>query len=566
MRTTIAFGLILALGIGAPARALDAQTPSSGAAYDPWTAEEIENLLAPIALYPDPILAQVFIAATYPDQIAAAAAYVRTYGTAGLDQQPWEISVKAVAHYPPVLNLMAEGEDWSVALGQAYAAQPRDVMHGVQSLRRMANAHGNLVSTDQQRVVVEREVIRIEPAQPRVIYVPTYDPAVVYFRPVYVVRAHPAYWTWGMGYPVGAWLTYDFDWYGHNIYYHGWHRGPRWVVVSRPWVVINPIYVSPRHTTIVINRTVVRRPVNVYNLRHYTVVHRNTNFDRRWNGYDRRDVGRNDRRDFDRRDDRSDWGRDIDRRNDGRRVAPVPTNRGNNGNNGNSGRRVGSPTAGETDGGRRVGPPSGGADNGRRNVAQGPQGSADRRVTPLAGAPVRRAEAVPTPTATSRTQGGVQATRAAADRMGDRSATRTQSQSSNGTWNPRSSAPTRSVEAPRAGQMTTPRPTAAPRVPTAARQGQAAPARSSTQPGGRTQPAPARASAPSGGRAQPAPARSSAPSGGRAQAAPARSSAPAASARGATQRSSGGAARSSGSQGGSGSARASGGRGGSRPE
>jgi hypothetical protein len=551
MRTTIAFGLILALGIGAPVRALDAQNPSvvSGAAYDPWTAEEIENLLAPIALYPDPILAQVLIAATYPDQIAAAAAYVRTNGTVGLDQQPWEISVKAVAHYPPVLNLMAEGEDWAVALGQAYAEQPRDVMNGVQSLRRMANAHGNLVSTEQQRVVVEREVIRIEPAQPRVIYVPVYDPAVVYFRPVYVVRAHPAYWAWGMGYPVGAWLTYDFDWWGHNIYYHGWHRGPRWVVVARPWVVINPIYVSPRHTTIVINRTVVRRPVNVHNLRRYTVVHRNTNFDRRWNGYDRRDVGRNDRRDWDRRDDRRDGGRDFDRRDDrgndrgrastptrrddGRRVAPVP------GNNGNSGRRVGPPSTGEADGGRRVGPPAGGADNGRRNVAQGPQRNADRRVTPLSGAPVRRAESVPVPTATSRTQGGVRATRAAAERTVDRSAGRTQAQSSNGTWNPRPSAPT------------------------AARQGQVAP-RASTGTQART--APARASVPSSGRAQAAPTRSSSPSGGRAQSAPARSSGPATSARSATQRSSGGAARSGRSQGGGGSARGSSGRGGSRPE
>jgi len=560
MRNTVAFGLILALGIGAPSRALDAQSSSfpASAAYDPWTTEELENLLAPIALYPDPILAQVFIAATYPDQIAAAAAYVRANGTVGLDQQPWEISVKAVAHYPPVLNLMAEGEDWAVALGQAYAQQPQDVMNGVQSLRRMANAHGNLVSTEQQRVVVEREVIRIEPAQPRVIYVPVYDPAVVYFRPLYMAHAHPAYWSWGMGYPVGAWLSYDFDWWGHNIYYHGWHRGPRWVVVARPWVVINPIYVSPRHTTIVINRTVVHRPINVYNLRRHTVVHRNTNFDRRRNDWDRRDVGRNNPRDFDRRDDRRDrgrdsdprdnrrdGGRDFDRRDDGRRVAPVPTN---------NGRRVGAPTAGETDGGRRVGPPSTGADNGRRNVAQGPQRDADRRVTPLAGAPVRRAEPVPTPTATSRTQSGVLATRAAAERTVDRSAARTPTQSSSGTWNPRPSVPT----AARQAQV-------APRASTGG-QAQSAPTRASVPSSGRAQPAPARASAPSSGRAQAAPARSSAPSGGRAQSAPARSSGPAASARGATQQSSGGAARSGGSQGGGGSARGSSGRGGSRPE
>jgi hypothetical protein len=537
MRHTIAFGLILALGSGAPSRALDAQDPSlaSAATYDPWTAEELENLLAPIALYPDPILAQVFIAATYPDQIAAAAAYVRANGTVGLDQQPWEISVKAVAHYPPVLNLMAEGEDWAVALGQAYAEQPRDVMNGVQSLRRMANAHGNLVSNEQQRVVVEREVIRIEPAQPRVIYVPTYDPAVVYFRPVYVARAHPAYWSWGIGYPMGVWLTYDFDWWGHNIYYHGWHRGPRWVVVARPWVVINPIYVSSRHTTIIINRTVVRRHINVYNLRRYTVVHRNTNFDRRRNGIDRRDVGRNNPRDFDRRDDRRTTGRDWDRGNDrgadrgratlpsrpenGRRVAPVPTN------------------------------------NGRRSMAQRPQGTAGRRVIPLAGTPVQRTEAEPTPTATSRTQRGVAATRAAAERTVERTSASTATRSANGTWNPRPSTPARASNGERA-QPTTSRSA----YPSSGR-AQPAPSRSTYPSSGRAQPAPSRASVPARGQVRSAPARRSAPSGGRAQAAPSRSSGPAASARGSTQRSSSGAARSSGSRSGGGSARGSSGSG-----
>lgn len=217
MRHLVGFSLALVLASGALsfARPLDAQEPAAiPAPAEAWTAEELENLLAPIALYPDPILAQVLVAATYPEEIAAAAAYVRRNGTDGLDDQPWNISVRAVAHYPPVLNLMADGEEWTITLGQAYVEQPKDVMAAVQQLRQMAQAQGNLESTAQQKVVEERQVIRIEPAEPRVIYVPTYDPAVVYFRPVYVSRAHPAYWSWGMGYPIGSWLSYDFDWWG----------------------------------------------------------------------------------------------------------------------------------------------------------------------------------------------------------------------------------------------------------------------------------------------------------------------------------------------------------------
>ncbi|MBX3174967.1 MAG: DUF3300 domain-containing protein [Gemmatimonadaceae bacterium] len=385
MRSLIRFGLGLVAplaltSIGEPqlAKAQDAAVQAT--ADDPWTSEELENLLAPVALYPDPILAQVLVAATYPDQIRAAAAYVERYGTAGLDEQPWEISVKAVAHYKPVLNLMAEGEDWTIALGQAYATQPQDVMDAVQGLRRMANAQGNLVTDERQRVVVEREVIRIEPAQPRVIYVPTYDPAVVYFRPIYVAQAHPSYWSWGVSWPVGVWLTYDFDWYSHRVYHHGWHvHGPHWVVVARPWVVISPWYVAPRHTTIIVNRGIVNRRFNPYPLRRYTVVHKNTNFDRRGN-WDRR-VGKNDGR-----PDR------VNRATTGdRRAAPVPT-------------------------GSRV------AD--RRQVLPERAPTSARRVTPISGGPSddRRTDAARSERRTPTPVGG---TRAASERT------------SNGTWNPR---------------------------------------------------------------------------------------------------------------------------------
>jgi hypothetical protein len=332
---SIAWQLAASLALAAPAApALAQDTPAASVADERWTPEELDNLLAPIALYPDPILAQVLVAATYPDQVLAAQAHVKAFGSDNIDAMPWEISVKAVARYAPVLNLLADGEDWMTALGQAYATQPEDVMDAVQRLRRMANAQGNLQSTAQQQVVVEREVIRIEPAQPQVIYVPTYDPAIVYHQPVYVAHAHPAYWSWGIAYPVGVWLTYDFDWWGHRVYHHGWYAyGPRWVVVARPWIVINPFYLAPRHTVIVVNRGVIHRRWDTRYVRRYSVVHRNTGFDRHDRGF-RRDGGRGvaDRRDGGRRvgplddDQRGGRGRGVGPRQDayGNRVVPLP--------------------------------------------------------------------------------------------------------------------------------------------------------------------------------------------------------------------------------------------------
>lgn len=293
-RSTLGWQLVSALVLAVPAATAAAQDAlRSGVAVESWTQEELDNLLAPIALYPDPILAQVLVAATYPEQVLAAQAHVKAFGAENIDQMPWEISVKAVARYEPVLNLLANGEDWMTALGQAYATQPADVMNAVQRLRQMASAQGNLQTTTQQQVVVEREVIRIVPAEPRVIYVPTYDPAVIYHRPVYVAHAHPAYWSWGIGYPIGVWLTYDVDWWGHRVYHHGWHtHGPRWVVVARPWIVVNPFYVAPRHTIIVVNRGVVHRRWDTRYVRRYGVVHRSTGFERHDRGFRRDGDGR----------------------------------------------------------------------------------------------------------------------------------------------------------------------------------------------------------------------------------------------------------------------------------
>jgi hypothetical protein len=247
-----------------------------------FSADELDNLVAPIALYPDPILAQVFIAATYYDQVDIAARHVRVFGDAAIDNQPWDVSVKAVAHYPPVLNMLAERTDWAAAIGQAYAVQSDDVMRAVQRLRLMAHAHGNLVTTSQQEVVVEREIIRIVPAHPRVVYVPVYDPVYVYHRPVFHAAVHTRYFSFGLAFPIGSWLSYDCDWYGRRVYYDGW-RGGGWRSRSRPYIQIVNVYVNPRYQVININRTVVHRTVNYVNLQKHTTVHRNARFD----GYNR---------------------------------------------------------------------------------------------------------------------------------------------------------------------------------------------------------------------------------------------------------------------------------------
>src|SRR5271154_7277531 len=113
-----------------------------------YSAADLDNLLAPIALYPDPLLAQVLVAATFDDQIQDASQLLSA-GAVAVDDQPWDDSVKAVAHYPKVLFTLAAQPDWTTALGQAYVAQSTDVMNSIQRLRAMASAQGNLVSTQQ---------------------------------------------------------------------------------------------------------------------------------------------------------------------------------------------------------------------------------------------------------------------------------------------------------------------------------------------------------------------------------------------------------------------------------
>jgi hypothetical protein len=247
--------------------------------YDnPFTAEDLDELLSPIALYPDPLLAQILPAATFADQIDLAARYVRQYGKAArIDDQPWDVSVRAVAHYPDVLFMMDQRYDWTASLGQAYAYQPEDVMDAIQRLRAEAMANGNLVSTPEQQVVDEGGFIRIDPVAPDLIYVPQYDPYVVY-----VERASPGYGfiTFGIGFTIGAWLNRDCDWHGHRIFYHGW-KGGGWIGRARPHIPLrNNVYVNNRYRTVNIDKKVIRRDTTRYR----EEIHRNVQLNRERTG------------------------------------------------------------------------------------------------------------------------------------------------------------------------------------------------------------------------------------------------------------------------------------------
>ena len=244
-----------------------------------FSGEQLDNLLAPIALYPDPLLAQVLLAATFPDQIDEASRFVRGGADPNyIDSQAWDVSVKAVARYPTVLDMMADKLDWTTALGQAYVNQSTEVTESIQRLRAEARAAGNLVTTPQQEVVMSGGYIQIYPAQPRFLYVPVYDPGVVYVRrPGFFAGAVISF---GRGFSIGAWLNHDFDWGTHRVYYHGWDRGPMWVTRSRPFVRMTNVYVNNNYRTVHMNRTVVQRRVDYGNLNRFNAVHRSVTYGR----------------------------------------------------------------------------------------------------------------------------------------------------------------------------------------------------------------------------------------------------------------------------------------------
>jgi len=206
------------------------------------TDQDLDDLLAPIALYPDPLLAQILSASTYPTEVADAAAWLNGGGDpSSIDDQNWDESVKAIAHYPDILNMMAENMDWTADLGDAFLNQPEDVTSSIQRLRWEARSVGNLESTNQQTVNIDDgDYIQIIPAQPEYIYVPQYDPSVIYVQR-WASGISP-FITFGLGLTIGSWLSMDFDWHQHHVIYHGWNRRG-WVNNARPYIHITNVYI-----------------------------------------------------------------------------------------------------------------------------------------------------------------------------------------------------------------------------------------------------------------------------------------------------------------------------------
>jgi hypothetical protein len=229
------------------------------------SAAELDQMLAPIALYPDPLLAQLLPASTLPAQVVLADRYLREGGDMNLvDAQPWDNSLKALARYPATIRMLDDNLAWTTDLGQAFLNQPADVMDSVQRLRAQARAMGNLVSTPQQTVVIDDGIIEIVPAAPQVIYVPVYQPELVYVRPP--PAPERLYVSFGAGLVVGAWLNHDCDWHAHEVIV--WHQDH-----PRPadwWYHPSERRETPRvvnNVTVVNNTTIVNQNVTVWHPR-----------------------------------------------------------------------------------------------------------------------------------------------------------------------------------------------------------------------------------------------------------------------------------------------------------
>ncbi|HEY3754550.1 MAG TPA: DUF3300 domain-containing protein [Opitutaceae bacterium] len=183
----------------------------------------LEQLCAPIALYPDPLVSLILPASTFPQEISDAANYLQGGGDPnGTGGMGWDASVQGLAHYPQVIDWMASNYNWTYQLGGAFANDSAAVMDAIQELRQQARQVGSLVDTPQQQVVVYDGEIEIEPVQADVIDLPEYDPAVVYV-------AQPGgfyggdFFRWSQPFACGVWLGFAFDWHAHRVCTGDWY-------------------------------------------------------------------------------------------------------------------------------------------------------------------------------------------------------------------------------------------------------------------------------------------------------------------------------------------------------
>jgi hypothetical protein len=233
----------------APAAFAQAQQPTAPPPVQAaqQTPEQLQQLVAPIALYPDALVAQILAAATYPDQIVEADRWLQQHTDLKgeelgkeVDKQPWDPSVKALVEFPSVLANMDKNLSWTSSLGDAYVNQQQDVMGAVQVMRDRAEKSGNLKSSSQEKVSKQGQTIVIEPSDPEVVYVPEYDPWLVYGAPIGIWPgwySYPGLYiggpgiAFGLGFGIGffggfgwGWGHWGYDWRGHGILFdhHGY--------------------------------------------------------------------------------------------------------------------------------------------------------------------------------------------------------------------------------------------------------------------------------------------------------------------------------------------------------
>ncbi len=222
---------LLAAGSALAQETIVAEPPPSGVpAFAKRSIPELETLVAPIALYPDPLLAQVLPSCAASSDVVLAARYLKSgKSKAGIDAQPWAESVKAIARYPEVVKLLDSRLDATIAIGEAMSVQQADVMTAIQNMRARAQAKGNLRTTTRQKVAVEQDRIYIEPAS-EVLYVPIYTDLV--YSTAYYDDA--PWYRYSPGYAVGGWLNGYLYWNSGYVGYYGAGYRPGYGWSARP--------------------------------------------------------------------------------------------------------------------------------------------------------------------------------------------------------------------------------------------------------------------------------------------------------------------------------------------
>jgi hypothetical protein len=215
----------------------------SQTATEQQTPQQLQQLVAPIALYPDALVAQILAASTYPDQVVEADRWMQGHRNLKeeelgkeVDKQPWDPSIKALMQFPSVLENMDKNLSWTSSLGDAWVNQQQQITDAIQVMRDQARKAGKLNSNEQEKVTTQGQTIVIEPADPQVVYVPEYDPWLVYGAPIV---AYPG-WVpvpgiffegpaigFGIGFGVGffagfgwGWHHWGYDWHGRTVIYN----------------------------------------------------------------------------------------------------------------------------------------------------------------------------------------------------------------------------------------------------------------------------------------------------------------------------------------------------------